>query len=281
MKHKQSIAITKASGNKVPFDESQLRKSLQRSKADSAVIESVIGDISAILYDGISTREIYRKAFGLLKKQSRSTAARYKLKNAIMELGPAGFAFEKFVAALLKAEGYKTQTGQIVDRKCVKHEVDVIAERGNNRCLIECKFHGNRGNYSDVKIPLYIRSRFVDIEQAWSIEPEHEGMEFEGWVVTNTRFTSDAEQYGSCVGLKMISWDIPKGNSIKERIDRSGLHPITSLTSITSSEKKALLDMDVVLCSDLAQAPQLLAKVGLTERRINRALNEAKQLCAQ
>ncbi len=279
MKKKEGVRITKASGDKVPFDASQLRKSLERSKAEDSAIDLVVESVSAMLYEGMSTREIYRNAFGLLRKQSRATAARYKLKNAIMELGPAGFSFEKFVAALLNAEGFKTHTGEIVQGRCVKHEVDVIAERGNQRCMIECKFHSFKGKFSDVKIPLYIRSRFVDVKEAWGAEPEHEGKEFEGWVVTNTRFTTDAEQYGGCVGLKMISWDSPIGNSIKERIDRSGLHPITSLTSITLAEKKALLAMDIVLCSDLIRIPQLLGKVGITKRRMNRVQKEVTQLC--
>ena len=279
-KDERNVLITKASGEKVPFDVSRLRRSLERSKAEPKAVDEVIDTISALLYEGMATKEIYRKAFGLLKKQSRSAAARYKLKSAIMELGPAGFAFEKFVAALLKADGYSTQTGQIVPGKCVKHEVDVIAQRANVQCMVECKFHSTKGKNSDVKIPLYIRSRFVDVSEAWNHDPQFEGLEFEGWVVTNTRFTSDAEQYGGCVGLKLISWDAPKGNSIKERIDRSGLHPVTSLTSITLSEKKTLLDMDIVLCSELTKAPQLLSKIGLAKKRSNRVMNEVNQLCA-
>ena len=279
MKKKEFVLITKASGEMVPFNPSQLRSSLERSKAETSAIDFVVDSISAMLYEGISTREIYRKAFGMLRKQSRSTAARYKLKNAIMELGPAGFAFEKFVAALLRAEGYHAHTGEIVQGKCVKHEVDVIAERANVRCMIECKFHSDKAKYSDVKVPLYIQSRFLDVKNAWRLDSKHESKEFEGWVVTNTRFSSDAELYGGCVGLKLISWDLPKGNSIKERIDRSGLHPVTSLTTLTHSEKKSLLDMDVILCSDLERAPQLLGKVGVTKRRMNKIMNEVTQLC--
>lgn len=280
MKEKQTALVIKASGQRVPFQVDRLRRSLERSKAEPALVDDVVKSITALLYDGISTKEIYRKAFRLLKKKSRSSSARYKLKNAIMELGPAGFAFEKFVAALLEAEGYKTTTGEIVEGACVKHEVDVIANRANVKCMIECKFHSLNGKFSDVKIPLYIRSRFVDVSQAWQETEAHNGKQFEGWVVTNTRFTTDAEQYGACVGLKMVSWDLPLGNSIKERIDRSGLHPITSLTGITLAEKKALLDMDVILCSDLVKTPQLLSKVGLTTRRMNRVLRETTQLCA-
>ncbi len=50
---------------------------------------------------------------------SRSTADKYHLKNAIMELGPTAFPFEKFIAGILEAEGYQTLTDQIVQGNCV------------------------------------------------------------------------------------------------------------------------------------------------------------------
>ena len=53
-------------------------------------------------------------AFNLLKGKSKHVAAKYHLKGAIMELGPSGYPFEKFVAAILSHQGYKVQIGQIV-----------------------------------------------------------------------------------------------------------------------------------------------------------------------
>lgn len=279
MSDNNSVLITKSSGEQVPFDVSRLRRSLERSRAEPKAINEVVEAISSMLHDGMTTKQIYRKAFALLRKGSSSTAARYKLKNAILELGPAGFAFEKFVAALLKQEGYRTHTGEIVQGTCVSHEVDVIAERANVRCMIECKFHSDKGKNSDVKVPLYIRSRFVDVEQAWKQDPKHEGKRFEGWVVTNTRFTSDAVQYGQCVGLTMIGWDSPKKESLNERIDRAGLHPVTSLTTISMAEKKMLLSQDVVLSHELCLRPQLLDMEGISKNRKKRILQEAHELC--
>ena len=272
--------IIKASGEKVPFDVSRLRRSLEHSKAEPKAIESVIQAISAQLHENMSTKEIYRKAFSLLRKTSGSSAARYKLKAAILELGPAGFAFEKFVAEVLKNDGYSTQLNMIEQGVCVKHEIDVIAERANVRAMIECKFHSDKGKYSDVKIPLYIQSRFKDVEATWAQMPEHEGKKFQGWVVTNTRFTTDAELYGSCAGLKLVSWDSPKGGSLKQRIDEAGLHPITSLTTLTNAEKKLLLSQDVVLSSDLCNRPHVLDMEGISKNRKKRILKEAHDLCS-
>jgi Holliday junction resolvase len=271
--------ITKSSGEQVPFDPNKLRRSLERSMADKDVIERVLNDVLNSLYEGMTTKQIYRQAFALLRKSSASSAARYKLKNAIMELGPAGFAFEKFVAEILNNTGYEARTNIILEGKCVKHEVDVIAERGNVRSMIECKFHSDPGKNSDVKIPLYIQSRFNDVQHVWKLDPQHEGKTFEGWVVTNTRFTSDAIQYATCSGLKLISWDYPKGTSLRERIDRSGLHPITSLTTMTKEEKKFHLSQGQVLCSDLCKNPGLMDKYGISKSRKKKILKEAHALC--
>ena len=72
--------IRKTSGEKVPFDVRKLRNSLQRSKAEAKYIEEVIQTIIDIVYDGMTTKQIHKKAFALLRKKSRSSAGRYKLK---------------------------------------------------------------------------------------------------------------------------------------------------------------------------------------------------------
>lgn len=265
----------------MPFSVEKLRRSLERSKATDAAVDHVIKEIMALLHEGMTTKEIYKKAFALLRKTPGSSAARYKLKSAIMELGPAGFAFEKFVAEVLKDDGYRIELNVMEEGACVKHELDIVAERANIRSMIECKFHSDKGKYSDVKIPLYIQSRFKDVEQTWLNQPEHQHKTHQGWVVTNTRFTTDATQYAACVGLKLISWDYPKEGSLKQRVDNSGLHPITCLTSLTRTEHAALLSEDQVLCSDLVQNPGLLDKYGISPNRRKKILQEARGLCGK
>ncbi|MGE0562755.1 MAG: restriction endonuclease [Flavobacteriales bacterium] len=278
MEH-QEISIIKITGEKVIFDSSKLRRSLERSGASDMVIKQTIDEVEASLYEGITTKEIYKKAFALLQKSSRPTAARYKLKKAIYELGPSGFPFEKFVAAILEHEGFQTKTDMIVKGHCVNHEVDVIAEKVEKRFMVECKFHGDQGRFCDVKIPLYIHSRFQDVEKQWRKQDGNESKFHQGWIFTNTRFTSDAIQYGNCSGLMLVGWDQPKRGSLKERIDIAGLHPITCLTTLTNYEKKKLLEKEKVLCMDLCHHPGLLTSIGINEQRHKKILDEAHELC--
>ena len=273
------IKIITASGEKHHFSSKKVAQSLRKSGADESVINHILEKIEAELYEGITTKEIYNRAYKLLRKNDSSFASRYKLKNAIYELGPTGFPFEKFVAAVLQYSGYEVEVGKVVQGSCVKHEIDVIAKKDNVKLFIECKFHSEHGRNCNVKIPLYIHSRFLDIQNFF--QKKHAPSEFfnEGWVVTNTRFTSDALEYGKCVKLHLLSWDTPAGSSLKERIDESGLYPITVSTLLTQREKQFLLSRDVVLCRDLLHDRFFLDHLGVSETRKKKILKEMQQLC--
>ncbi|TYQ00269.1 restriction endonuclease [Tenacibaculum adriaticum] len=275
----KDIEIIKTSGEKVKFSLNKLRSSLMRTGANNKVVEKIIDIVRDELYQGISTKEIYNRAFALLKKEKSYLASKYKLKKAIYELGPTGFPFERFISAILTYSGYKTKVGELLQGKCVTHEIDVIAEKGQETSIIECKFHSEQGLSCNVKIPLYINSRYQDVKSHWYSNSNNKTTLTEGWVVTNTRFTEDATQYGKCMGLYLLSWDYPKDNALKDRIDRLGLYPITVSTLLTKREKQFLLSRDVVLCRDLIGDVFYLDHLGISDIRKERILKEINSLC--
>ncbi len=275
----KSIIITKASGENVSFSNEKLRKSLHRSGANAETIDEIISEVENQLFEGITTKKIYQIAFGLLKKSSKPFAAKYKLKHAIMELGPSGFPFEKYIAEILKFQGFKVKVGEIVKGHCVNHEIDVIAEKNEKHFMIECKYHNSSGYSCDVKIPLYIQARFKDVEQQWKNIPGHGAKFHQGWVVTNTKFTGDAIQYGICAGLHLLGWNYPSHENLRDLIDKSGLYPLTCLISLTKSEKQILLDNKIVLCKEICSNPELLELAHISESRVINILNEGHVIC--
>jgi len=274
-----TITVIKASGEKELFIEDKLRQSLLRAGATEEIIYDITSSVQTILFDGITTQKIYNEAFRLLRNYSNRSAGHYKLKEAILELGPTGYPFEKFVGELLRRLGYKTQTGIIVEGECVSHEIDVIAEKDDEHFMIECKFHNRKGHKSNIKIPLYIQSRFKDVEKNWKKLPGHQHKLHKGWIVTNTRFTEDALQYGSCVGLKLLSWDYPKNEGLKDLIININLHPITSLSSLNKKEKQALLKQGFVFCKQLCEDKEVLNRLKMDQRQQNKVLKEAHDIC--
>lgn len=275
----QHIDITKTSGEKVRFSVEKLKNSLRRSGADETLVQQTVDLVIDELYQGISTKEIYNRAFALLKKKKSVFASKYKLKKAIYELGPTGFPFERFIAAIMDYSGYETSVGLVLQGKCISHEIDVIARKNSEYIVAECKFHNEEGRNCDVKVPLYINSRYQDILEFTKNLTNKKLIPNQGWVVTNTRFTLDATQYGECAGLYLLSWDFPMGNSLKERIDRLGLYPITVSTLLSNREKAFLLSRDVVLCRQLVNDSFYLDHLGVSDARKERILNEIGQLC--
>ena len=275
----ESFDIIKSSGEKVKFSLEKLRASLNRTGAEKQIVDQILDKVRDELYQGISTKEIYNRAFSLLKKKKSYLASKYKLKKAIYELGPTGFPFERFVSAILDYSGYKTEVGAILQGHCVKHEIDVVAHKNNETTIVECKFHGEQGLNCNVKIPLYINSRYQDVKSYWNANPKNGTKLSKGWVVTNTRFTGDAIAYGKCCGLYLLSWDYPKNDALKDRIDRLGLYPITVSTLLSKREKQFLLSRDVVMCRQLLHDKFYLDHLGISESRKNKILNEITQLC--
>ena len=61
----RKILVEKHSGEKEPFDLSKLQQSLKRSGASPQLVAEVEDAMQPLIYEGITTKEIYRKAFGL------------------------------------------------------------------------------------------------------------------------------------------------------------------------------------------------------------------------
>jgi hypothetical protein len=275
-----NINIIKQSGEIDAFNKDKIFKSLSHTGADKEEIEKIIDLVQSKLYNGIGTKEIYKMVFNELKKSASHHASKYNLKNGILALGPTGFPFENFIGELLKYQGFKVKVGVTLQGHCVQHEVDVVAEKENKHFMIECKFHSSFKTKCNVRIPLYIQSRFLDVEKQWIKKEGHNKHNFhQGWVVNNTRFSEDAIQYANCVGIKLLSWDYPKNESLKDLISKFGLYPITCLNTLKKAEKQRLLNDQIVLCKHLCEDPSVLIKIGIKQNRINKILEDAHALC--
>jgi hypothetical protein len=273
-----ALLITKADGTREAFDDHKLMASLARAGADRTSAQEVATQVESELYDGITTQEIYRRAFARLRQARHGVAARYSLKRAVWDFGPSGFPFESYIAALLRAEGWEATTDKVVRGACVEHEVDVVAKKGAQTLYVEAKFHNSPGFKTDLKTALYVKARMDDIRASKAAKGEAGAIL--GLLVTNTKFTTHASHYAACAGLELLSWEEPDQATLHDRIDAAGLYPITALTSLSRREKMYLLEKRIVLCSELAQNTRALAEAGVTGHKASLVLEEAGALCA-
>ena len=274
------IIVTKASGEKEPFKTDKLRSSPERSGAGSDITDEIVAEILGWAFDGVTTKEIYSRAFALLRRRKTGPAMRYKLKQAIMELGPTGYPFEHFVGMIFRKQGYQVETGQIIMGHCVSHEMDVIATGSGHQILVECKYGQDQGKHVGVQVPLYVRSRVDDIIRKRREMPEYEGISFQGWVFTNTRFSTDSIDYAKCSGLQLVGWDYPAGKGLKDLIEQYDVFPITLLGQLSKNNIQTLLDQGIVTCALLLKNKELINTFELSKKNYSALMQELEVICS-
>lgn len=274
------VLIKKASGEEEHFSSDKLKQSLINAGANIDTVNAIVLNIQEWIYTGVSTKEIYKRAFSILRREKTSTSILYRLKQAILELGPTGYPFEILMGEIFKAQGYQTEVGVVVNGHCVTHEMDVIATKDATQQLVECKYHKDQGKHVSVQVPLYVRSRVDDIIRKRKDLHEYANYEFTGWVVTNTRFSSDSIAYGTCSGLKLLAWDYPNGNGLKQLIEKYKLFPITILSKLTIKEKQMLLEKGIITCPQLLENTTVLDSFGFGKRKLMSVLSELNDICA-
>ncbi|MEI2761493.1 MAG: hypothetical protein V9E95_04535, partial [Methanothrix soehngenii] len=141
-------------------------------------------------------------------------------------------------------------------------KIDVIATKPNEINYVECKYRNQQGYFCRCKKSIiHLRSVF---KMFWTMDyyQNPKKKTFRGYIATNTKFTEDALAYGNCKNLKLISWNYPIGNSLKDIIDNSGIYPLTCLATLTKNEKQLLLKEGYILVKEIFEQPDLLKSIG-------------------
>lgn len=275
---KKEVFIVKAGGERELFNRDKLFNSLYRVGADAQTASKIVAHIDSEVRDGMSTHDIYSHAFYLLHKMQKPLALKYSLRRSLMDFGPSGFPFEKFIGEIWRRKGYTVENDITVKGYCTEHEIDVVAWNENKLVMTEVKFHNELGVKSDLKVALYVKARYEDLEEVTFNFGKVRKLD-EGWLVTNTKFTSSAIEYAQCQGLRIIGWNYPIKGNLQDMIEDSGLHPLTCLTTLNKSEKRDLMEQGLVLCNNLEHSTRSLERLGITHERIPQIIEESKMLC--
>lgn len=279
MKTSSNIEIIKSNGQKEPFDVLKLENSLMRTGVKPEFINRITDHVLLNLKPGMSTQEIYRHAYTLLDSIKKDSAVKYSLRRAVSELGPTGFPFEKFVAEIFNVQGFQTLTDVVVNGQCVEHEIDIIAYNDSKLIMSEAKFHNELGVKSDLKVVLYVKARIDDLKLA-TFDFGKKGRKLdEGWIITNTKFTTTAIKYALCQDIKLVGWNYPATGNLHHMIEEAKLQPLTALTTLNNNEKRNLLTNGVVLCTALEKEQKFMKELGIKPDKISTVLKEVEEVC--
>ena len=281
--------VVKASGKMEKFNEKKLRRTMLRAGADKKTAEEVVKEVKRRAKDGITTKQILELALRILDRKMPHVAARYDLKGSIMRLGPAGYIFEKYFAAVLKEHGYLTRQHRMIKGSCVIHEIDVTADKEVRteayvkkvqHYMIELKFHHSPGIYTGLKETLYTYARFLDLQEGWK-----KGLceKFDQpWLVCNTKFSGDAIKYANCKNLRLLGWVYPTREGLVDMIESKKLYPLTSIKGVDRNILKQFADANILLCKDLLKMniDVISKKTKIPKTKLQDFIKQAESLCA-
>lgn len=272
------VEITKQTGEKETFDADKLCQSIKEAGASEDIAEHICAIVGESVDPGTTTTKIFRGALRELVKEDIELGARYSLRRGVSALGPAGFIFEQFVEALLQAHDYETKRNVVMKGQCVDHEVDVFAQKGGIRYLVEAKYRNEPGTKTHIDQVMYADARLMDIQRHHEEQGHKE--DYIMWVITNTKFTKKAIQYAECRGVKLVGWNYPKDGSLKDMIIHKKMYPITVLPSLTKFARDQFVQHNMVLAQDLLPytVDDLKNKFGLSMTLAKKLIYEVQEI---
>jgi len=264
------INVVKWGGSTQPYDREKIRGTLDKYGLSETAIDQVLDEVEENLYNGISTKEIFRLIEDKIGPRPR--ILKRDLRSALGEMGSKP-DFEVFVQKMLEKMGYLVRDERDIIGHCVEHEIDGVAEKDGKLFYIESKHHSK----PHVKTPfihtLAAKAKLDDIRQGF-LKGKND-FDFEKVIlICNTRLTSHANRYAKCVGIQHIGWKTPDGG-IEKIIRETKTYPVTILGSASKVEKKKLLNANIVTLDDLLDTSHVLR---ISSKRMKELKSEASRI---
>lgn len=252
------------------FSLEKYKNSILAAGLDKEDAEKVVDEVNVDPNRYFSSAKVHQATYKALLKRSTLVAANYNIPNAIYHLGPTGFPFEILCAEMLKAKGFETQVGVVMQGQFISHEVDIVARRQDMNIYCEAKFHNRKDYKNDVKVALYVYGRYLDLKAG---NPQED---FKYALISNTKFSKDAVTFAEGVGIILISLNHPKKDTFIDHIRRYKVYPVTILKSLRRGEQRRLLEKGIVTVKQLER--EHLEKLSLPEETVVKVMQEVKIL---
>ena len=257
------VFVTKANGYKQQFDRDKVIATCLRMGATPEVAAQIAEKVERHLYEGISTRQILQMIFRYLRSYKPAVKYRFDLRRALSLMEPKP-EFETFMRVLLAHSGFEVEGNWILRGKCGEHEVDAIARKDGVTYFVEVKHHTSYHALTGLDESRIAQAILEDVNDAYEAGTLKLKVD-QAMIVTNTRYSDHAIQYGGCKNIFQIGWGSPQGLGLRDMIEQGKLYPLSSLRGIRSDVKRRLVNAGIVLIKQLLKADgvELAKKTGL------------------
>ena len=245
------LRVRKADGRLEQYDSSKVIRTALHLGLDRADAESLEKEISERIHDGIPTSEILSMIHELARKFRPELVHMRDLREAISALRPKP-DFEEYARIVLREAGYLVEPGRVLEGRCVSHEIDGIAFKGEEVFVIEVKHHQNHHAYTGLGTVLELWATLEDLREGYRLG-FHPYAFTSAILVCNTKISLHAERYARCKGIMYMGWRYPRAFALSDIVSSKKIYPITMLRTLSSGMIERLGDRGIVTLNQLKE----------------------------
>ena len=271
-----TVYVTKANGNKQLFDKEKILQTCQKMGANREVAIQVAQEVEKNLYPGITTKQILQIIFTIMRKHKPAIKHLFDLKQGIslMESKPE---FEVFVRVLLVHSGFQVKPNVILRGLCGEHEVDALVTKDGLTHLVEAKHHSNYHSLTGLDESRIARAIIEDVTDGFTSGSTEIKID-RAMIVTNTRYSEHAVNYGRCRGILQVGWASPEGFGLRDIVEKHKLYPLSCLRGVSTETRLRLVEAGIVLIKQLLEQDShyLERKIGLPQKAVLSLMEKAR-----
>jgi Holliday junction resolvase-like predicted endonuclease len=257
------ISVTKADGSKQLFNREKVVQTCLKMGATIQMANEVAGQVQRSLFEGVPTRTILQLIFRLMEEYKPEVGHLFDLRTGIslMDSKPE---FEMFVQVLLAHSDFDVSPNRILRGKCGRHEVDAIAKRDGVIYFVEIKHHLSYHSLTGLDESRIAQAILEDAQEAVALGLTDFKVD-RAMIVTNTRYSEHAVEYGTCKNILLIGWSSPQTLGLREIIEKSNLYPLSCLRGLSHDDRTRFVNSGILLLKQLLEQDRssIAAKTGL------------------
>jgi hypothetical protein len=255
--------VRKADGSVQLFDREKVVRTCLRMGATRQVAYEVAERVERRLHDGMSTAKILQMVFQLMRSYKPGVGNLFDLRKGL-SLMSSKPEFEVFVQALLARSGFEVNPNRLLIGKCVAHETDAIARKDGVTFFVEAKHHSRYHTPTGLDESRIARAVLEDVVEGFALGKSDLKID-RAMIVTNTRYSDQAVQYGNCRNILQIGWSSPIDHGLQSMIEGKNLLPLSCLRGLGMDARMRLAMSGIVLFEQMIEedAAELSSRTGL------------------
>jgi len=243
------IRVRKADGRLEPYDGSKIMRTALYLGLDREDAERIEREVLEKAYDGIPTSEILAMIRDLAEEIRPELSQARDIREAISAMRPKP-DFEDYARIVLREAGYLVEPGRLLEGRCVSHEIDGIAFKGDEVFVVEVKHHFNHHAYTGLGTVLELWAALEDLREGYKLG-FHPYAFTSAILVCNTKISQHAEQYARCKGIMYMGWRYPRAFALSDIVSSKKIYPITMIKSLSAEAVAKLGDRGIVTLNQL------------------------------